>query len=377
MTVNSTQAAVAMSDGTVTSDRESLAGAIATAPPRTPVVALNIIAIVLVFGTLYFAASLLAPIAGAVLLSMMLAPAVQLLQRLHVPRPLASALVVLSVLAVLAAGLLALAAPAKNWIERAPQSLQSVRMKLQGFTKPFDDIKKATDELQVQSRTADGAGPQEVRVVRPAFTDTVLLASPQAIGLGLSVTILLFFLLASGDVFLRKLVSVIPTFRDKKRAVEITRQIEADISFYLLSFASVNIGLGLAMALVCALLGMPNPLLWGVVVAVLNFVPYIGAITSMAILAMVGVQSFETLPMALAAPAILLVLVALTAEVVTPAILGRGLLLNPVAIFIAIMLWGWLWGVVGVLLAVPLLASFKIICERVESLHGVAEFLTT
>ena len=131
------------------------------------------------------------------------------------------------------------------------------------------------------------------------------------------------------------------------------------------------------MMVVTAVLGMPNPLLWGVVVAILNFVPYVGALSSVAILAMVGVQTFDSLAMAAIAPVILLVFVAVTAEVITPMVLGRGLLLNPVAIFIAIMLWGWLWGIVGVLLAVPLLASFKIICERVEPLHGVAEFLTT
>ena len=229
----------------------------------------------------------------------------------------------------------------------------------------------------MQTRSADVAGPQEVRVVRPALTVTLLLGSPQVIGAGFSVAILLFFLLASGDVFLRKLVTVIPTFRDKKRAVDITRQIEADISFYLLSFTSVNVGLGIAMAIATGLLGMPNPLLWGAVVAILNFVPYVGAVTSMIILGLVGVQSFDSLGLALAAPVILLVLVGLTAEVVTPMVLGRGLLLNPVAIFIAIMLWGWLWGLAGVLLAVPMLASFKIICERVEPLNGVAEFLTT
>ena len=301
----------------------------------------------------------------------------QLLEKLHVPRPLASALVVLGVVAVLVVGLFALAAPAKSWIERAPQSFHRVQQQLQSFTKPFGDIKKATDQLQEQTRIGDSTGPQEVRVVRPALTEIVLLGSPQIIGAGLSVTILLFFLLVSGDAFLRKLVTVIPTFRDKKRAVEITRQIEADISFYLLSFMAVNVALGVAMAVVTALLGMPNPLLWGAVVAILNFVPYVGAVTSMAILGMVGVQSFDSLAMALAAPAIFLVLVALTAEIITPMVLGRGLLLNPVAIFIAILLWGWLWGIVGVLLAVPLLASFKIICERIEPLHGVAEFLTT
>lgn len=346
-------------------------------PAFAPSAALTVIAVLLVFCVLYFAASLLVPIAAAVLLSMMLAPPVQLLEKLHVPRPLASALVVLSVMALLVAGLFALAAPAKTWIERAPQSLQRMQQKMQGLARPFEDIKKATDQLQEQTRSGESAGPQEVRIVRPAFTDMVLLGSPQFVGSALSVIVLLFFLLSSGDVFLRKLVTVIPTFRDKKRAVEITRQIETDISFYLLSFTFVNVGLGVAMSIVTVSLGMPNPLLWGVVVAILNFVPYVGAITSMAVLGMVGVQSFDNLTMALAAPAILLVLVALTAEVITPIVLGRGLLLNPVAIFIAIMLWGWLWGLVGVLLAVPLLASFKIICERVEPLHGVAEFLTT
>jgi predicted PurR-regulated permease PerM len=170
---------------------------------------------------------------------------------------------------------------------------------------------------------------------------------------------------------------VIPTFHDKKRAVEMTRQIETDISFYLLNFTLVNVGLGISMSVVTALLGIPNPLLWGALVTVLNFVPYVGAITSMAILALVSFQSFESLPHALAAPAILLVLVIVTTQVITPFVLGRGLLLNPVAIFIAILLWGWLWGIIGVLLAVPLLASFKIICERVERLHPIAEFLTT
>jgi predicted PurR-regulated permease PerM len=335
-----------------------------------PTVAVNVIAVVAVF-------CVLLPIAGAVLLSLMLSPPVRFFERLGVARAVASALVVLSVVAFLMAGLFALAGPAKTWIERAPQIVQQIQQKLRGLTKPFDDIKKATDQLQEQTRAGETSGPREVRVVRPALIDTVLLGSPQVISAALSVLVLLYFLLASGDVFLRKLVSVIPTFQDKKRAVDITRQIETDISFYLLSFASVNVGLGVAMTVVTASLGMPNPSLWGVVVAILNFVPYVGALTSMAVLGLVGVQSFDSLPMAAVAPVILLVLVALTAEVITPMVLGRGLLLNPVAIFIAIMLWGWLWGIAGVLLAVPLLASFKIICERVEPLHGVAEFLTT
>jgi predicted PurR-regulated permease PerM len=139
----------------------------------------------------------------------------------------------------------------------------------------------------------------------------------------------------------------------------------------------VNVTLGVVMAAVTGVLGIPNPLLWGAVVGLLNFVPYVGALTSVAILTLVGVQTFDSVPQALAAPTVLLFLVVVSAEVITPFVLGRGLQLNPVAIFVAILLWGWLWGIIGVLLAVPLLASFKIICERVEPLHPIAEFLTT
>lgn len=350
---------------------------LASLPTTGRSVALIVIAVLGVFYTLYFAASLLVPIAAAVLLSMLLAPAVQFLERLHVPRLLASAVVIVATVSLIGVVITALAGPAQSWIEKGPESLQKLEQRLFAIRKPLEDIKKATDQLQEATEAAGRAGPQEVRVVQPALTDLVLSGTPQAVASMISMTILVYFLLASGDVFLRKLVTVIPTLHDKKRAVEITRQIETDISLYLLNFTLVNVGLGIAMAVVTALLGIPNPLLWGALVAVLNFVPYVGALTSIAILAMVGVQTFESLPQALAAPGILLALVVISAEVITPFVLGRGLLLNPVAIFISILLWGWLWGIVGVLLAVPLLASFKIVCERVEPLHPIAEFLTT
>ena len=344
-------------------------------------VSLTVLAVLAVFYTLYFAATLFVPIAAAVLLSMLLAPPVQFLERLYVPRLVASAIVVLATVAGIAVGLVALAGPAQIWVEKGPESLQKMERRLFPFKKPLASLQKATEELQGTSSDprakSHPAGPQEVRVMQPALADLVLSGTPQALASLLSMTILVYFLLASGDVFLRKLVTVIPSFHDKKRAVEITRQIETDISLYLLNFTLVNVGVGIAMAIVTALLGIPNPLLWGTLVAVLNFVPYVGALISMAILTVVGVQTFDSMLYALAAPGILLIFVAIAGEVITPHVLGRGLKLNPVAIFIAILLWGWLWGIVGVLLAVPLLASFKIICERVEPLHPVAEFLTT
>src|ERR1700674_2364866 len=312
--------------------------------PRDRSVAGTVVAVLLVFYTLYFAAPLLVPIAAAILLSMLLAPAVQLVERARIPRMLASAIVVLSVVGLLGAGMIALALPANIWIERTAQSLQTLEHRFRAATKPIEDIKKATNQLQEATRVATDPPVQEIRVAGPALGDLLLSATPRVVASMLSTSILVYFLLVAGDVFLRKLVNVIPTFRDKKRAVDITRQIETDISFYLLNFTLVNIGLGVAVAIVTALLGLPNPLLWGALVAVLNFVPYVGAMASMAMLTMVGLQTFDSVPQALVAPAILAGLVAISAEVVTPYVLGRGLLLNPVAIFIAIMLWGWLWG---------------------------------
>jgi predicted PurR-regulated permease PerM len=124
------------------------------------------------------------------------------------------------------------------------------------------------------------------------------------------------------------------------------------------------------------LLDIPNPMLWGAIVGILNFAPYAGAATSLLIMTMIGMLTFDDISQAFLVPGVTAAILFTTSQIIIPLVLGRRLLLSPVAIFIAIMVWGWLWGILGALLAVPLLASFKIICERIESLQPVAEFLT-
>jgi predicted PurR-regulated permease PerM len=187
--------------------------------------------------------------------------------------------------------------------------------------------------------------------------------------------VLVFFLLSAGDSFLRKLVSVIPTLKDKKRTVEVIRSIESDISFYLVMLLLINAGLGLGVALITALLGIPNPLLWGALTAILSFAPYVGEMAVAVTLLIVSMVTFDTLGRAFVAPAAYLVLMG-SVHLTVPVIVGRRLLLNPVAIFIAIIFLGWIWGIPGALLAVPLLTSVKIICERIEHLNPIATFLT-
>lgn len=336
--------------------------------------ALKVIAVLLVFYTLYFAAPLLVPIAFAILLSMLLAPVVVQLERLSLPRPAGAIVAVLLVMGALGLGATLLTAPAQSWLEKAPDGFRRIEQALASIKRPLETLTKATEQLQ-DATDGEAGQPQKVVLVRPALAEFIL-GTPHILAPLLSTFLLTFFLLAAGDIFLRKLVAVVPTFREKKRTVEIIRAIEDDISYYLLTFSAVNVGIGISVGIATALLGIPNPLLWAVLVAVLNFVPYIGSLVSMGILAMVGFMTFDSHWQALAAPAIMLAISTVSAEIVTPLVLGRGLRLNPVAIFIAVMFWGWLWGIVGVLLAVPLLASLKIVCERVEPLIPIAEFLT-
>jgi len=186
---------------------------------------------------------------------------------------------------------------------------------------------------------------------------------------------LLYLFLISGDTFLRKLVTVIPTLKDKKRAVEIVRNIENDISFYLVLITIINIAIGFAVAATTAVLGIANPLLWGTLATVLSFAPYVGEFAIVALLALAGLLSFDNLAQAVVAPLIYFVLMTICWQGVVPFVVGRRLTLSPVAVFIMIMLLGWMWGVIGALVAVPVLASLKIICDRIQSLRPISEFL--
>ena len=188
--------------------------------------------------------------------------------------------------------------------------------------------------------------------------------------------VLLYLLLASGDLFLQKLVHVMPTLRDKKRAVEISHEIQQNISNYLFSVSLINIGLGIVVGGGLYFMGVPNAAMWGMFVAVLNFVPYFGPVAGVMLLAMVGLLTFDTLGKGLLPPAWYLLLHALEANLLTPVLLGRRFTLNPVVIFVSLIFWMWLWGVPGALLSVPILVSIKVVCDRVPAMSPVSELLS-
>jgi predicted PurR-regulated permease PerM len=197
------------------------------------------------------------------------------------------------------------------------------------------------------------------------------MSTPRALGEIAVVLLLVFFFLSSGNGFLRRMVEIAPHLREKKMVVSIAREVQEEMSRYLVMVSLINFGLGTATAIAMALLGVPSPLLWGAVACVFNFAPYVGPLCTGLALALMGFMTFDTLGHALALPGAFFLLAAIEGQLITPTIIGRRLSLDPTAVFVWLLLWGWLWGVVGILLAGPLLACFRILCTHIEALHSI------
>ncbi|MEY2410258.1 MAG: hypothetical protein QOF48_2928, partial [Verrucomicrobiota bacterium] len=209
------------------------------------------------------------------------------------------------------------------------------------------------------------------------FSSTTLINTASFLTGLLETIVLLFFLLAVGDRFLETLVGALPGQTDKDEAVAIVNDVQRNISRYLLTVTMINCCLGLLVAATMLWLRMPNPVLWGVVAGVLNFMPYFGPLTGVTVLVMAGLLSFpSSVGQALLPAAVYLGLHAIESNLITPAILGRRLTLNPLIIFLALMFWTWLWGIPGALLSVPLLMVFKILCNHTKPLAPVGEFIS-
>jgi predicted PurR-regulated permease PerM len=337
--------------------------------------ALTGLLILAAFYTLYFARAFFLPIVLALLLSFLLSPVVRALNRLHVPYGLGAGLVIFVLLGSLGLGIYELAEPAYEWAEQAPRQLRRLERKLAEFKKPVQTMSKATRQVEKITQVGGGQESPKVEVQSESLGERMFSQATELIAGGTIMFILLFFLLASGDLFLRKLIRVLPSLEDKKRAVEIARQIEQDVSTYLMTITVINIALGLAVWGGMAWIGVPNPLLWGTLAFVANYIPYLGAITMTAVLAMVGFLTFNDTAHALMAPGAFVGLHLLESYLLTPMLLGRRLTLNPMVIFLGLTFWGWIWGITGALLAVPIMVVVKIICDHSEPLRSVGEFL--
>jgi predicted PurR-regulated permease PerM len=343
-------------------------------PGRAIAVAVTGLFVLGVLYTLYFARVVVLPVVLASLLSFILSPIVRWLRR----RGLPDAVGALAVLAVLSSasiyGAYTLSAPAIEWLDTAPQAFRRIEDRLRFVRSTVAEVTETTDRMEKLAGVSDD--DTRVVTVRGKRLSEILFAGTwnfiAAMGI---VLILAYFFLASGDLFLRKLVRAVPRLSDKKRAVEIARSIEDSVSAYLFTVSLINAGLGLAVGAALWWAGMPNPVLWGVVAAMANFVPYVGQVVAIAFVAAVAVLSFDSLGQALVPPALYFVFNTVEAYLVTPVILSRRFTLNPVTVLLGLLFWGWIWGIPGALLAVPLLVTFKILCDNLKALQPIGELL--
>jgi predicted PurR-regulated permease PerM len=327
------------------------------------------------FYTLYFARDFILPILLAWILSSLLAPVVRALKRIRIAEPLSALLIICALLGTLSLGIYRMSEPVASWIQRAPQVLTDVRAKLQNFIRPVAEVQETTKEIEKMAGLGNDQQAAAVELKKPGLGQVVFSGAKDFVLSAGVMLILLYFLLASGDLFLLKLVKVLPTLENKKVAVEIYRRIEKDVSTYLSVVTLIYIGFGCVIGVAMYLLGMPNPWLWGVMAAVLSYIPYLGALVGLTTVTLVAILTFEDVFRIVLVPLVYFTVDTIQANLIFPMALGRRLALNPVMIFIWLIFCGWIWGIIGALLAVPLLAIIKIICDQVEQLAPVGEFL--
>ena len=325
--------------------------------------------------TLYVARSFLLPVVLAALLTLLLEPVVRFLKRrLRIPAPLGAGIVLLALLGGLGFAVYQLAQPAYDWVEKAPQSLRRVERRLRDLKKPVQTLGKATEQVEKITQVGSGTS-QSVTVNQPSLGLRLANRATEIAAGALVMFILVFFLLASGDMFLRKLIKVLPSEASKRQGAEIARALQGEVSRYLTTVTFINLALGASTGLAMWWIGLPNPVLWGAFVAIVNYIPYLGAGVCYVLFGLLGFLTFEHLAQALLPIGAFLVLNVTKAYIVSPMVLGRRLTLNPVVIFLSLTFWTWLWGVAGAILAVPITAVFKILCDRIAPLAAVGEFL--
>uniref|UniRef100_A0ABS3MB17 AI-2E family transporter n=1 Tax=Bradyrhizobium quebecense TaxID=2748629 RepID=A0ABS3MB17_9BRAD len=324
---------------------------------------------------LYVASSIILPVVLALVLNLLLQPAVRLLGHVHVPRAVGALLTVFLVIGALVGLVAALSVPAATWAERLPEGIPRLEAHLEVIKGPIQALQKIIQQAEQAADAPPGRG-SIVSVRRDLGITGALFAGTRSVLDGLFTTVLvLYFLLVAGNIFLRRVVEILPTFSNKRQAVDISQQIQEDISGYLVTITAMNAAVGVTTAAAMYLCGLGDPLLWGTTAFLLNYIPIIGPLFGVCIFVLVGLLSFESLWWALLPPAIYLGIHLVEGETLTPMLLARRFTLNPVLIILSLVFWFWMWGALGAILAVPMLAILKIISDRLRPLKALGHFL--
>ena len=320
------------------------------------------------------AQAIIVPVVMAVFLKLLLQPLIRILTRWRVPRVVA-ALAGLFLLATALLGLgVALSVPAASWGKTISEGFPRLEQRLKPLQGPISGLQEFLTKAQ-QAAGGAGKNAQPIAIERIGLLDLLFSGTRAALEGMITTGVVLFFMMLQGDTFLRRGVEILPNFEHKRRAVEISQQVESDISLYLFTIISMNAVVGIAVGTAMWLCGMGDPVLFGAVAFILNFVPILGPISGVALFVLAGFMRFDEIGAALLPGAIYLGIHVLEGELVTPSLLARRFTINPVAVILSLVFWYWMWGVPGAVLAMPMLAITKIFCDRIRPLKAFGHFL--
>ncbi|WP_375257515.1 AI-2E family transporter [Citreimonas sp.] len=333
--------------------------------------------LMLLVGGMAYARSFLMPVVLALLLQLVFSPLRRQMERMGLSAGLAAGIIMTVLVGALILAGAGLAVPARDWISRAPDLSYELREKIEQIRGTTETVTNAAEQIDNLAEGEEEPGVQRVKVEEEGGGAlSMALSLPGILAQVVFTLILLFFLLASGDMFNEKLVHVMPTFRDKRRAVRVAYDIERKLSRYFLTITAINAGLGVAVGLAMWWLQMPNPALLGVAAFLLNFIPYLGALLGVLGASLIAFVTLDTVEQSVIVGAVYFALTTIEGQLITPVLVGRSLRLNPVVVFLSVTLFAWLWSVVGMLVATPLLVALRTFCDHVPALSSVGHFLS-
>lgn len=368
-------------DGTLESAEATLAKTTTTEPdgidlPSDPVtVMLAALLLLAVMTVAYVAAPIVLPVVLALVLSLLFQPGMRMLEDLRLPRGLAALVLILIFFGAIVAIGAAVSGPATEWATKLPDGIPRLQERLAFLSEPIATLQ--TFLQRIDGLMAGGSAPHGGNGASGSALAAILFAgTTHFAGVFFETILILFFLLVSGNTFLKRTVEILPSFKGKRQAVELSQQVEANISIYLVTITVMNAAVGIATALAMWLVGLGDPILWGVVAFFLNFVPIMGPLFGVGIFLLAGLLVLDPLWMAMMPAALYLAIHVIEGEIITPLLLARRFTLNPVLVIISLIFWFWMWGVPGAILAVPMLAITKIVCDGIRPLAAIGHFLS-
>jgi predicted PurR-regulated permease PerM len=310
------------------------------------------------------------------LLALILSGPVEALHARRVPRSLSALLIMFAVLGALAGTLNFISVPAQQWFAGAPQTLKVIKQKVRPLSKLMNRIDEIRDSAGNMGGPAKAAAAAPAPAAQTSAPMVIFESTRVALVSAMTVIILTTFLLAGGPPMLARMASAVAGDLNAAHATDVIEKLRREVGRFYLTTALINIGLGCATAALMALCGMPNPLLWGTVAALLNFIPYAGSATTLLLLTSVAIVSFDSLGQVLAVAGSYLALATLEGQVVQPLLVGRRLALNPVLVFLALWFAGFFWGIAGIILATPALVALKVMAENSQRGKPLLDFLS-